>query len=187
MPLSIDLRRRVIGAVDQGMYKSKAAEIFKVSRSVIYNWLKLRIKTQSLAPKVYYQKGHSHKIKDWNQFKIFAEKNKHKTIKEMAIEWKKLTNVKVSETTIQRALEKINYTSKKKAFNYAEAKQEQRKQYLEKIKNIDPDKIVYSDESGIDDNEVPKNGWAPRGERCYAQKNAKRKVRYNIIAALNKN
>jgi len=114
MPLSIDLRRRVIDAVDEGMYKSKAAEIFKVSRSVIYNWLKLRIKTQSLAPKVYYQKGHSHKIEDWNKFKIFAEKNKHKTIKEMAIEWKKLTNVKVSETTIQRALGKINYTSKKK-------------------------------------------------------------------------
>ena len=27
-------------------------------------------------------------------------------------------------------------------------------------------------------------GWAPRGERCYAQKSANRETRYNIIASL---
>ena len=30
-------------------------------------------------------------------------------------------------------------------------------------------------------------GWAPRGERCHAQKKAERKTRYNITAALNQN
>ena len=30
-------------------------------------------------------------------------------------------------------------------------------------------------------------GWAPRGKRCYAQKKAFRKSRYNITAALNSN
>lgn len=30
-------------------------------------------------------------------------------------------------------------------------------------------------------------GWAPRGERCHAQKKAERKTRYNITAALNLN
>lgn len=30
-------------------------------------------------------------------------------------------------------------------------------------------------------------GWAPRGKRCYAQKKASRKSRYNITAALNSN
>lgn len=34
---------------------------------------------------------------------------------------------------------------------------------------------------------MPITGWAPRGERCYAQKKAERKVRYNITAALNVN
>jgi len=56
---------------------------------------------------------------------------------------------------------------------------------LKEIKEIDPSLIVYSDETGIDDNEVPTRGWAPRGERCYAEKNAERKIRYNITAALN--
>lgn len=58
---------------------------------------------------------------------------------------------------------------------------------MEEIKGIDPANIVYSDETGIDDNEVLLVGWAPRGERCYAQKKAERKTRYNITAALNLN
>ena len=75
----------------------------------------------------------------------------------------------------------------KKTFNYAEANQKKRDAYLEEIKKIDPANIVYSDETGIDDNEVLLTGWAPCGERCHAQKKANRKTRYNITAALNLN
>lgn len=53
------------------------------------------------------------------------------------------------------------------------------------MKNIDPTDIVYSDETGIDDNEVSLNGWSVRGERCYSKKKGFRKTRYNITAALN--
>jgi transposase len=58
---------------------------------------------------------------------------------------------------------------------------------LEEIKDIDLDNIVYSDETGIDDNEVSMTGWSQRGERCCAQKKAERNTRYNITAALNMN
>ncbi len=68
-----------------------------------------------------------------------------------------------------------------------EANQEKRKKFLEEIKDIDPDNIIFSDETGIDDNEVVSFGWSPRGKRCYAQKKAERKTRYNITAALNSN
>jgi transposase len=78
-------------------------------------------------------------------------------------------------------------TLQKKTFGYIEADAEKRRQFLEEIQNIDPALIVYSDETGIDDNEVPVTGWAPRGERCHAQKKAERKTRYNITAALNLN
>ena len=73
----------------------------------------------------------------------------------------------------------------KKNFNYIEADEEKRKQYLEEIKNINPADIVYSDETGIDDNEVPVRGWAPFGQRFFAKKKGIRKTRYNITAALN--
>lgn len=73
----------------------------------------------------------------------------------------------------------------KKTFNYIEANEEKRKKFLKEIENIPPADIVYSDETGIDDNEVVLTGWAQRGKRCYARKKAKRKIRYNITAALN--
>ena len=44
---------------------------------------------------------------------------------------------------------------------------------------------MYSDETGMDDNEIISTGWALRGQRCFAQKKAVCSVRYNIIAALN--
>ncbi len=56
---------------------------------------------------------------------------------------------------------------------------------MNEIQNIDPADIVYSDETGIDDNEVPLFGWSARGKRCYDKKRGVRKTRYNITAALN--
>ncbi len=65
-----------------------------------------------------------------------------------------------------------------------EANEKNRAEYLKTISEIDPKKLVYSDETGIDDNEVCLSGWAPRGSRCYSKKPAFRNTRYNITAAL---
>ena len=113
IPLSIDLRERVIAAVESGMRPTQAAKTFNVSRRVIYNWLDLRSKTNSLAPKSGYQKGHSHKVTDWESFKIFVETNKHRTVKGMIVEWQKANNKIISESAMERSLKKIDYTSKK--------------------------------------------------------------------------
>lgn len=113
MPLSIDLRRRVIAAIADDIRIVKIAKIFKVSRRVIYNWIDLQKQTNNLMPKTGYQKGHSHKIMDWEQFKSFVEKHKECTIPKMIVEWKNLTNISVSPSSMSRALKKINYTSKK--------------------------------------------------------------------------
>lgn len=114
MAFSIDLRERVIAAIDSGMQITEAAKVFKVCRSVIYDWQNLLKTTDSLAPKSGYQKGHSHKIIDWDQFKIFVEKYKYCASPQMRSEWKKLTGVDVSESVMLRALKKIGYTCKKK-------------------------------------------------------------------------
>lgn len=116
MIFSIDLRERVIAAVDSGIHIDKVKEIFKVSRRVIYEWLELREKTGSLAPKTGFQKGHSHKITNWDQFKEFAYANQQSTILQMIPKWETLTGIKVSRSVIQRSLKKINFTSKKKRF-----------------------------------------------------------------------
>lgn len=110
---SVDLRKRVIDSVDNNMHIDEAAKTFKVSRRVIYDWLELREETGNLAAKTGYQKGHSHKITDWEKFKIFASKHQQKTVGKLIIEWEKLTGVEMSDSVMERALKKIGYTSKK--------------------------------------------------------------------------
>lgn len=113
MPMSIDLRKRVISAVDEGMHKDEASRVFKVCSRAIYKWLALREATGSLEPKTGYQKGHSHKITDWIAFKSFVEANKTYASPILRKKWKEITGVEMSESAMLRALKKIDYTSKK--------------------------------------------------------------------------
>lgn len=75
----------------------------------------------------------------------------------------------------------------KKTFHYAEANKLKQEKFLEELSTSDQENIVYSDETGLDDNEVVATGWSSRGTRCVAQKKANRTTRYNIAAALNQN
>lgn len=112
--LSVDLRERVIKAIDEGMRKSDAAKVFKVSRRAIYRWVDLRNKTKSLFPRSGYQKGHSSKIQDPNKFKAFVEKNNQRTVAQMIKSWAEITGVTMSEPVMGKYLKKIGYSSKKK-------------------------------------------------------------------------
>lgn len=110
---SLDLRERVMNAVSKGMRPTIAAKTFDISRRVIYEWKDLLEETNSLKPKSGFQKGHSHKITNWEEFTNFAEKHGNLTVKMMIVEWANLKNQTVSESTMERALKKIGFTSKK--------------------------------------------------------------------------
>ena len=114
MAFSIDLRERVIAAIDGGMRITDAAKVFKVCRSVIYDWQDLLKTTNNIAPKSGYQNGHSHKVTDWEQFKIFVEANKQLIVRDMVVEWEKANNNTISQSAMERSLKKIGYSSKKK-------------------------------------------------------------------------
>jgi len=114
MIFSLDLRERVVAAIDNKMHINEAVITFKVSRRVIYEWLELRRKTGGLEPMMGNIKGREPKIKDWDQFKVFAAENKESTGPTMVIEWKKLTGIEMCESAMYRSLQKIDFTSKKK-------------------------------------------------------------------------
>jgi len=56
---------------------------------------------------------------------------------------------------------------KKKSQTYAERSEEKRQVYLEKITGIDAEKIVYVDESGMNDNDFYPHAYSPVGVRHY--------------------
>ena len=61
-----------------------------------------------VAAKQGYQRGHSHKITDWEAFRAFAATHGDKTQVEMAQLWPE----EISEDTIGRALQRIGFTRK---------------------------------------------------------------------------
>src|SRR5689334_15664463 len=105
---SLDLRKKVIAKVNEGILKIKEiAAFFGINVRTIYDWRKQWETTGNLAPKTGFQRGHSHKITDLDAFKAFAEANADLTLKEMA---EKLGNV--SPKTVDRKLKKIGFSFK---------------------------------------------------------------------------
>lgn len=109
MPYSIDLRKRVVCAIANGMSQTKASDVYKVCRKTIYSWLLLEKETGQLEPKTHFQKGHSHGITDLNAFKKFVDEHPDLTQEEMAHYFS------VGSSTIGRTLKRLNYSRKKRA------------------------------------------------------------------------
>lgn len=110
-PYSLDLRQKVIHAIERdGMKKCEASLVFQVSRNTIDLWLKRKAATGSLAPNAPSSAPRQRKITDWAAFRTFAEQHRHHTQAAMAEHWPG----EMSQRTISRALQQINWTRKKR-------------------------------------------------------------------------
>jgi transposase len=109
-PYSNDLREKVMAAIERGEKKSHVSRMFNISRDTIDRWLNRRKATGSVKAVQGYQRGHSHRIKDWEEFHAFAQQYGDKTQAEMAQLWLG----EMSERTISRALARIGWTRKKR-------------------------------------------------------------------------
>ena len=89
-----------------------------------------------------------------------------------------------NEDDLQMATQN-RFHAKKKTYGYKERNEEKRGIYLDKIKNLNFEDLVYLDESGIDDNEVYEYAWGKKGERIYGLRHSHRKKRLSIISSLN--
>lgn len=63
-----------------------------------------------------------------------------------------------------------------------EANKDKREKYKEELKSIDPKKLVYIDESGIELNICKERGWGKKGKAIVGKKSGKYYKRTNIIA-----
>ena len=113
-PYSQDLREKALGMIDEEHSVTEVARLLGLSRSVLNAWRKRARETGSCAAKSGYQKGHSHKIQDWEAFKSFVEEHGGKTHAEMAQLWSEQSTESVSARTIGRALKRIGVTRKKR-------------------------------------------------------------------------
>lgn len=75
-----------------------------------------------------------------------------------------------SLTTIWRTLRRRDLTRKKKAQHADERDRpdvrKKRRSFRRRVKRIDPNRLVFVDETGVTTAMTPAYGWAPRGERA---------------------
>ncbi|WP_367364002.1 IS630 family transposase [Candidatus Tisiphia endosymbiont of Nedyus quadrimaculatus] len=181
-PYSYDLRSRVIEHYEKHKKIAFTCETFKISRSMLYVWIRLKKQTGDIKAKEGYQKGYGHKIPDLLAFGNLIKEDNSLTLTEIA---KKLDNT-VSIMTISRALKKLNI-SKKKTYAYKERDEGKRQDFLSELEKVPIEKRVYLDEAGINDNESYEYGWSMKGSRCNGSKSGRRSERTSFIGALNRN
>jgi putative transposase len=111
---SLDLRERVISACDEGRLKRhEVAALYNVGESTIYEWLKLRETTSSLAPKPH-TGGRSSELDTAVLDELVAAEN-DRTLAEYATAYAGRTGRRYSLAQICRGLKQARLRRKKNA------------------------------------------------------------------------
>ena len=110
---SLDLRERVVSAIDAGMARTTAAQTYRVSLGSIKRWLRLREETGRLLPRLRPGKCRTFTRADERVLRERLETVPDTTLGELVQVWNEQYGVVVSRWTIRRALKRMGWTQKK--------------------------------------------------------------------------
>ena len=113
--LSLDLRLRVLAAVDEGVSQSEAARRLRVSRSSVKRLLKQRSTQGHVNPKP--RPGVTPRIAA-SQHEVLANQMRaypDETLEQHAQRWQEEQQSAVSSATVRRTLRRMNWSYKKRA------------------------------------------------------------------------
>jgi transposase len=169
-PYSKDLRERVAAAVDRGEGSQREiARIFCVSLTFVIRLLRRRREADTLDPKPHGGcPSPSLGPDDMQRLAELIGKQPDATLKQL----RERGGFQCSLTTIWRALRRLGQTRKKKTLHADEQGrpdvQKKRRSFRRKVKQIEPQRLIFVDETGVTTAMTPAYAWAPRGERAYA-------------------
>jgi transposase len=169
-PLSNDLRRRILDAVDnrEGSRRGLAAR-FCVDVSTITRLLQLRRQTGSLDPRPHgggVAPTLDHEALE--RLRKLVEETPDATLESL----RRKMGVTGSIMIICRALQRLGLPLKKKSRHASERDtpevKKRRREFRKEVDSIAPKRLVFVDESGVTTAMTPAYGRAPRGERVEA-------------------
>ena len=189
MALSMDIRKKVMKAIEGGKSRRQAAARFDIGPATAVRWAKRVETTGEVAPLKMGGDRRSRRIEAHADFILaqIAEKP-DLTIMELRQKIKERHGMGFGYGTVWRFLARHNITRKKKTGHASEQEREDvaaaRESWFEEELDLDPLKLVFIDETAISTNMARRFGWAPRGERCrmsvpFGHRNTK-----TLIAAL---
>lgn len=112
-PYSVDLRERLLGAIDAGLSQAEASRLFGVGTSTITRWRQQRRDTGSLAPKP--RPGRPPVIGPDQADPLRTQVARHPdaTLAEHCTHWASRQGIGVSVATMSRAIRRLGITLKK--------------------------------------------------------------------------
>jgi transposase len=166
-PYSLDLRERVAAAIDhhEGSWRDIACR-FRVSLSFITRLMQHRRQTGELTPKPH-GGGHPPSLDEATRQRLrtLLREQPDLTLAEL----RQRLGLSCSVVAVWRTLRQLKITRKKKDLHHDERdrpdSQRQRAVFVEEVAELDPEHLVFVDESGATTAMTRTHGWAPAGER----------------------
>lgn len=113
-PLSMDLRERLISAVEGGMSRRSAAKFFSVAPSTAIKWVDQQRRTGSVRPRARGGDHRSHQLEAHaDEIVALVRETKDLTLSQLASYLDETYGVKVAKSTIWRLLDRHGMTYKK--------------------------------------------------------------------------
>ena len=162
-----DLRGRVIETVGAGTSRREAAEVFAVAVSTAVKWLQRLRDTGSSAAK---PRGGSTSRLEPHTALILAvvDERPDATLKEIGAALAK-RRIRTSRSALWRFFDRHHITRKKKSLRAAEQHRADvaraRRKWIREQGLLDPARLVFIDETGVNTNMVRLYGRGPRGVR----------------------
>ncbi len=123
-PYSRDLRLGVLAALDEGLSKTEVHRQFKISRSTVDDWLKLRAETGKVTANTDYYRGRPAVLGNTAEVRAFTAAQQHRALTEMAAAWQQEQGARLSTMAFSRALKRLGYTRKRRAISTGSAHQQ---------------------------------------------------------------
>ena len=164
---SDDLRERLTAAVTSGMSCNEAADVFSVAISTAVKWMQRLRDTGNVAAKPC---GGSTSPLERHTKRILAviHDRADATLDEIVTALDK-RGIPASRSALWRFLGRHNITRKKKSLHAAEQKRgdvaRARRKWIREQAQLDPNKLVFIDETGVNTNMMRLYGRGPRGMR----------------------
>jgi transposase len=170
-PLSTDLRRRVVDAVKGGMSRRQAAAHFKVGASSAIRWVARSLTTGDISPKRQGGDRRSKAIKAQADFILsLLGPEGDATLAEMQAALAAAGHsFSISALSPVSLLRPKTHNAQKKSAHAAEQDRpdilKRRQAWFESQLDLDPEKLVFIDETWASTNMARRYGRAPKGER----------------------
>ncbi|UWU93986.1 IS630 family transposase [Bradyrhizobium sp. CB1015] len=186
-PYSLDLRKRVVAAIEGGMSRNQAAKQFGVAISTAIGWMKRVDETGSVEPSQiggYKPKAISGEHAVWLSQRI---KDGDFTIRGLVAELAG-RGLKVDYHSVWDFVhaEKLSFKKKRVAAGERDRPDvaRRRAQWAKYQSRVEAERLVFIDETWTRTDMAPLRGWAPRGHRLHAKVPHGRWKTMTFLAAL---